>query len=390
MKAGKSSILFLVTTLSLLIAKGEAAPLEPKDLTVGVVLRLGDKYNSTVPALFNGIQVAKALYEKQHPNVKITLKQYSIGEDLASSIHASEQIIADKIKAVVGGEYSEESIVLSEQLGAKKIVFITPTSSNPAVTENRPFSFRACASDKAVAEKLAKFTVRHLKPNAVGLIHNLSSPYTDFLSKRFLETFNSEMKKRSPEKTIPIFEEKLLNDTQDFTKQIDLFMDKKVTHVVMPTHETDFLRFTIQAANKKYFPVYIGADGWGPNKKVYENFVKNSGYGSHFVAYQTNYWKEDSTSDAVKLFKSAYESQIGTPATAWAGSSFDAAWILFSAMDQAQNPQSGSEIQQNMKTLKASALVTTDHFKFNSDNSPNKDLFIYRIDKNGVKYEVTL
>ncbi len=391
MKIGNFSILFAVTIgLALGFIGVSASPSEQKSLTVGVVLRLSDKYNSTVPALDNGIQVAKILYEIEHPGVKITLKRYSIGEDLTSSIHASEQIIADKVKAVVGGEYSEESLVLGEQLGPQKVVFITPTSSNPSVTENRPYSFRACASDKAVAEKLAKFTVNHLKPNAVGLIHNLSSPYTDFLSKKFLEVYEAEMKKRSPEKQIPIFEEKILNDTQDFSKQIDLFIEKKITHVVMPTHETDFLRFAIHAATKKYFPIYIGADGWGPNNKVYENFVKNSGYGNHFIAYQTNYWKEENTSPAVKLFKSTYEKETGVPATSWAGSAFDAAWILFSAMDKTHNLQDGSEIQKNMKTIGGSNLITTNHFKFGSDNSPNKDLFIYRIDKSGIRYEVAL
>ena len=391
MKAGNSLLnKFIILVLTGLTSIAFSSGPGKKTLNVGVVLRLNDKYNSTVSSLDTGIEVAKVLFEKEHPAVRINLKRYSIGEDLASSMTASAKIIEDKIPAAIGGEYSEESIVLGERLGQQKIIFITPTSSSPAVTENRPYTFRACFSDTVVAEKLSDFLVQKFKPKAVGLIHNLSSPYTDFLSKKFLETYDSHMAKEPENKRVPIYEEKILKDNQDFTSQIDHFIEKNVTHVVMLTHENDFLRFALQAANKKFFPIYVGSDGWGPNNKVFENFVKNSTYGDRFIAYRNSYWKEDSQSPRSKLFKAAYEKQIGRQPSAWSAVSFDAAWILFTAMDKVHNLKDGDEIQREMKKLKNLALVTSDHFTFGSDNSPRKDLQIYRIDKGGINYEATL
>ena len=45
-----------------------------KTLTVGVALRLNDAYNNTVKSLMNGIETAKAEFEKEHTGTKIQLK----------------------------------------------------------------------------------------------------------------------------------------------------------------------------------------------------------------------------------------------------------------------------------------------------------------------------
>jgi branched-chain amino acid transport system substrate-binding protein len=386
MKIGKATfgILFLATLGVSVFAFGSS---EKRTLDVGVVLRLHDKYNSTVASIDTGIEVAKKLFEKAHPNIQINLKHYSTEEDLASSVAASSQIIKDKIPAVIGGELSEEALVLGEQLGEKKIVFITPTSTSPIVTENRPYVFRSCFSDKLVAEKLALFTGQKLKPTAIGVIHNISSPYTDFLSKKYIEVFNSNLSKGQ---SIPIIEEKILNGNQDFTKQIDHFIEQKITHVVIFTHDSDFLKFVLQAANKNFFPVYIGSDGWGPNDKIYENLVKTSSYGDRFIGYRNSYWKEDNNTPITSLFKTSYKEQFGTEASAWSAVAFDAAWILFNAMEKTKNLKDGEKLRQEMSRSHDLTLVTTNHFKFGSDNSPKKDLYIYRIDKGGVQYEATL
>ena len=393
MKTGKASkaLMILCSFLYPFIGAGSAfaAPAK-KVLSVGIVLRLEDKFNDTVAAMITGIEAAKALYEKKHPRVKINLKRYPHGDDLESVASASQRVIHDKIPAVIGGELSEESFVLRDRLGEAKTIFITPTSSNPAVTEDHPFSFRACFSDRLVAGQLANFMIDNLKPVRVGVLHNVSSPYTDFLSKQFLETYNARMEKLEPSKRAPIFEEKVLRDTKDFSEQIQRFMDAKVTHLSMMTHQSDLLRFALQAANKGFFPVYIGSDGWGSNEHVYKNLVQESPLGDKFKAYRNSYWKEDANTPMARDFQATYATQNSRKPTAWSAVSFDAAWILFTAMDHASNPKDGEAIRKQMAAIKNIPLVTAERFSFGPDNSPRKDLYIYKLDKTGINYEATL
>ena len=390
MKVGKSLLNSLMAFVCILAFSGQVKASQAKKRTihVGVVLRLEDKYNNSVSEMMTGVEAAKALFEQKHPGTQIVIHRYPHTEDLSTVVAAADKVIKDKLSAVIGGELSEEAIVLRDKLGPAKIIFITPTSSSPTVTEGFPFSFRACFSDRLVAEQLASFTFNHLKPNAVGVIHNISSPYTDFLSKEFIANFKKEESKNS--KIIPLFEEKVLGDSSDFSNQINVFIEHKITHLVMLTHQTDLLRFALQAANKGFFPVYIGSDGWGSNENIYKKFVTDSPFASKFEAFRNSYWKENSPTKMGLEFKNEYKRMFSHEPNAWSAIAFDTSWILFTAMNNAKDNSKGDSIREEMLKLKNTPLVTTQNFKFGTDNSPRKDLYIYEINKNGIHYSETL
>lgn len=382
MRIGK--IISLFSLMALFIAAPGTASLPSKTFNVGIALRLNDKFNDTVSEMVTGIETAKTIFEEEHPGVKVVFHRYAHDEPLDSVIAAADRAVNDHVPAVIGGELSEESIVLGDRLGEKKIVLMTPTSTNPKVTEGHPYVFRACFSDALVAEQLAKFTLNKLKPTAVGVVHNVSSPYTDFLSNKFLETW------KNSKTTIPIYDEKFFKDGPGFTEIIQHFKEKGVTHVAMLTHQNDFSRFALEAANKNFFPVYIGSDGWGSNENVRQRLVNDAPNGARFRAYRNSYWKEDAQTPMVEKFRATYKKKYGLEPNAWSAISFDSAWVLLTAMNEAHDPASGDSIRQALTSVKKLHLVTADQFTFGPDHSPRKDLYIYRLDKSGIKYEATL
>ncbi len=360
-----------------------------KTLTVGVSFRLNDAYNNSVRALMSGVETAKAEFEKDHPGTVVQLKVLAHGADLASVNSVADKFVSEKVPAVIGGEMSEESLVFGDRLGAKKIVFFTPTSSNPKVTDNKPFVFSACFSDRTVATEMARYMKEKLKPTALGVIQNISSPYSDYLSNRFAETF-SRMIVQNPKDRPLVLVEKVLRRTLDFSKQIKLFKENNVSHVAIFSHDADVIQFVVQAEEQKFFPVYMGSDGWGSNQYVYEKFVKESKNGTKFVAIRNSYWKEDAENTITKRFKTAYKKQYNRTPEAWSAVAFDAAWLLFGAMSRAKDPNNGEDIRKELKKTSGVSLVTTDSFSFGEDNSPRKDLYLYRISKDGIQYEATL
>ncbi len=91
-----------------------------------------------------------------------------------------------------------------------------------------------------------------------------------------------------------------------------------------------------------------------------------------------------------KRFKSVHKKLHGRDAEAWSAAAFDAAWILFAAMSRAKDPSNGDEIRKELRKTSGLQLVTTNGFSFDEENSPRKDLYLYRISKAGIQYEATL
>jgi branched-chain amino acid transport system substrate-binding protein len=300
-----------------------------KNLVAGVALRFDDKFNGTVSLFKDGIECAKDLFEKQHKGTKIKLVHFSHSPELSSVVAAADKIIQSKIPAVVGAEMSDEAMVLGDRLGPHKIPLVSHTASSPQVTENKPFSFRVCFSDAQVGDLMAKYVIEKLKPKTIGVLHNISYAYSDYLSKRFVAAVGKETSVLNPNERPSIFMQKVLSRSQDFSEQIAFFKSHKVTHLAMFTVDSDFMRFVTQAEKSQFFPVFIGSDGWGTNGYVYQRYVKDSPSGEKFVAFRNSYWKEDAKSEMANLFREAFKKQFHETPNAWNAIGFDAAWVLF-------------------------------------------------------------
>lgn len=363
-----------------------------KVLDVGIVLRLNDQYNGqfneTVSAMAEGIETAKALFEQSNPSTTVRLHRYPHSRTLGSVVEAANQALKDGVPAVLGGELSEEAFVLRDILGPRRVVLMTPTASHPDVTEKHPYSFRACFSDRDVARQLAGFTADSLKPARVALVHNVSSPYTDFLSREFLKEF--ERRNRPAPWPVPIEKVEVLRDKTDFDAEIDRFKAHGVTHVAMLTYQSDLIRFVLQASRKGFHPVYVGSDGWGSNEQVLQKLVKDSGIGARFVGYRNSYARDDADNPMALRFREAYARLHAKSPTMSASIAFDAAWVLLTAIQNARDPRSGKAIREALKETQGLELVTTRDFSFGPDNSPRKDLFIYRLDGRGARFEAAL
>lgn len=359
-----------------------------KTLDIGLVLRLKDRFNDTISGIKLGIETAKILFEKEHPEIRVRFHSYSHGDKIQEVISAAQHAARDHLSAVIGGELTEESFVLRDQFEGKKIVWITPTSSNPEVTYGHRFAFRTCFSDQKVASDIAQFTSKHLKPRAIGMIHNISSPYADYQNKRFLEIFKQNLRKGNE---VPIYEEIVLGDTLDYETQIKLFKEKKVSHVVIFTHPSDLLRFVLQARGLSFYPTYVGSDGWGDNQYVYRNLIQGGDSNTPFIGYRNSYWHEEAKSPWSEQFREQYRKLHGSVPTAWGATGFDTAWILFTAMSRAADPKNAEQVRVELEKIQNLPLVTHPHFSFDRDHSPQADpgVFVplYRIDRSGIHEE---
>ena len=94
---------------------------EQRRVTVGVALRLNEQYDHHLISYTRGIETAQYLFSQRYPSLIIALKTVPHGWELSSVVDAANSLIQARVPAVLGGEMSEEALVLGERLEAEKI-----------------------------------------------------------------------------------------------------------------------------------------------------------------------------------------------------------------------------------------------------------------------------
>lgn len=376
----------VVTSLVLMIFSS-AAYAAPTQLNVALIYRFEDKFNGTTQFLDKGFEFAQKALEKDG-KIKINFKRYSHDEKLVTVIEATQKAIADGNFVIIGGENSDEAIAIAETIKDKNIVLITPTSTNPKVTSGRPFVFRTCVSDDIVADKLAQLVSSSLTPKSVGIVHNVSYPYSDFLSKRFSSKFR-ELIENSPSNQAlrpKIVEQKIVRNQKDFTKEIKVLKDQGVTHLILLSFQSDLLRFQSQAASEDFQPTYIGSDGWGLNESVQKQVIVNGKQNSKFIGLRNVYWDQESTSLENLSFKEKFKGTYGQAANPWSAIAYDTLTVLVQSFRTIKGKAEGVNLKNALKSYRGKNLLTTTKFSFNDNNSPAQDVVIYRIDEKGIGF----
>jgi len=354
-----------------------------KEFSVALIFRFQDKFNGSVGFMDKGFEFAKTVYEKEK-NIKINFKKYSHSETLTSVISAATQAVQEGNQVIIGGENSDEAMAISEVIKDKNIVLITPTATNPEVTKNRPYVFRSCISDTLVAQKLADFVSKQLRPESIGILNNISYPYSEYLSAEFLAKISSLNPK------INVIQRKILKNQKDLSEEIKFFKVKNVTQVILLSYQSDLFRFYSQAIKEKFYPSYIGSDGWGTNESVYKRLVEEQKGPQAFTAYRNVYWNEESSTKENKNFREKFLATYHDRPNSWSAIAYDSASILFDSILKIRGPITGENIRKSLKNYHGRNLLTSSEFQFDQDNTPKKDVIIYRIDQKGIGYHGTI
>lgn len=104
-------------------------------------------------------------------------------DDVATDV--AGELVQQGVKMVVGHYNSGQSIAASPVYNKAKIIEITPTSSNPALTrQNFPYLFRVNPTDEAQGPQLARFAVQKLGKKRIAVIND-ETDYAKGLAAEF-------------------------------------------------------------------------------------------------------------------------------------------------------------------------------------------------------------
>jgi branched-chain amino acid transport system substrate-binding protein len=295
----------------------------------------------------NGIRMAVA-EQNQAGGINgrtIELKTYDTqGKTQEAGTAVTRLITDDHAVAILGEVASSLSLAggaVAQQYG---VPMITPSSTNPRVTQVGNMVFRVCFTDNFQGWAAAKFAHDNLKARKVAVLYDQGQAYSKGLMDYFAEAFQQMGGQITTQQAYT-------GGDQDFSAQLTTIRQGKPDLIFIPGYYTDAGNISLQVRKLGITCPLLGGDGWDSAKLA--EIGGDAIQGSYF----TNHYAPDEKRPEVQEFVEKYRKQYGQVPDALAVLGYDAAKLLFDAMKRAPS-LSGSDLAAAIAATRDFHLVT--------------------------------
>jgi branched-chain amino acid transport system substrate-binding protein len=231
-------------------------------------------------------------------------------------------ISSDGVVAILGEVASSRSLEAAPICQENKIPMISPSSTNPKVTEVGDFIFRVCFIDPFQGTVMANFSLNTLHLKNVAVLTDVKSDYSLGLAKFFKESFADGGGKI-------IAEENYSGGDKDFNAQLTAIKAQNPDGIFVPGYYTEVGLIALQAKQLGITVPIFGGDGWESSA-----LVPIGGAALEGDYFSTHFSPQDTT-PAVQNFVKEFQSRYNETPDAMAALGYDSAMILAAAMKTA-------------------------------------------------------
>ncbi|MBK7992165.1 MAG: ABC transporter substrate-binding protein [Blastocatellia bacterium] len=281
----------------------------------------------------------------------------------------------DKVIAVLGEVASTNSIAGGQVCQEKKIPMVSPSSTNPQVTQVGDYIFRVCFLDDFQGEVMAKFAANTLKVKKVAILHDNGSDYSKGLSQFFAETF----KKLGGEILV---DEAYQAADSDFSAQLTKIKGLNPEAIYVPGYYTQVGQIAQQARKTGITVPLMGGDGW--DSQTLFDIGKDALNG----CFISNHYTIEDPDPNVQSFITNFKAKFNETPDALAALAYDAARILFDAIKRANStdPKAIRDALAQTKEFKAVTGVIT----ISPTRDAVKSAVVLEIQNGKYKYRETI
>lgn len=165
---------------------------------VGVFEPESGQYKKVGKEEIKGIQLAHSMYSNVK-GVRVELIRIDTESDTNTAKAAIESLIKLNPVAIIGSAEEANSMIAAEEARKARIPMITPSASNPLITENNPYAFRACITYDQRGTGLAEYTIKELSAKKVAIITIQNDSTQEKMRSAFKARLRKEGKKSGPE-----------------------------------------------------------------------------------------------------------------------------------------------------------------------------------------------
>ena len=226
----------------------------------------------------------------------------------------------DKVVAIIAGGTSGNSRAAAPKAQSSHIPFISPSSTDPAVTQVGSYIFRACFVDSFQGEVMARFAVNTLKAQKAAVLYDFNSPYGRGLTQYF-ELSIGKLGGRI------VSEQSYMQGDPDFKGQLSTIKAAEPDVIYIPGYYGDVALIAKQARLIGLTQPLLGGDGWDAPE------LWQLGGDALNGAYISTHYSIDNPSPAIQSFVEQYKQRYGNLLPdAHAALAYDAARLLFDAL----------------------------------------------------------
>lgn len=303
----------------------------------------------------------------------ISLDDQGKAEEAAAAV--TRLVTQNKVMAVIGEVASSRSLAAAPIAQRNKVPMISPSSTNPKVTEVGDYVFRVCFIDPFQGTVMAKFASENLKAKRVAIFRDVKSDYSvglaDFFSKKFKELggeITNDVSYQSGE--------------MDFKGQLTQIKGAKPDAIYVPGYYTEVGLIARQARSLGITVPLMGGDGWDSTKlsEIGGTAINGSYFSNHYTTEST----DPVVVDFIKRFKETYNE---TP-DGLAALGYDAGKILFEAAERSKD-LSGDAIRAELAKTKDFAGVTG-KISIDAQRNANKPAVVVKVDGSTNRYVTTI
>jgi len=256
----------------------------------------------------------------------------------------SRLINRDRVVAVIGENASSRSLAAAPVCQAAGIPMISPSSTNPKVTEVGNFIFRVCFIDPFQGKVMARFAANSLKVKRMAILRDIKNDYSVGLAEVFTESFEALGGSITGN-------ESYSEGDSDFSAQLTSLKQANPEAVFIPGYYTEAGLIARQARKLGITVPLLGGDGW-ESPKLWE-----IGGEALNDCYYSNHYSLNDPSPSVQNFVSSYKKRNSETPDAVAALSYDAAGILFAAIRSAGSIEP-AKIRDALAKIQAYSGVT--------------------------------
>jgi len=294
----------------------------------------------------------------------------------AASTLAIEQISKEKVLGIIGPLSSSQAIPVAQMANSFSTPMISPWSTSPLTTKDRPYVFRSCFVFTIQGPVLTKFAAKEFNATKGAVLYDIVAAYPRGMAKAFKESFEQANGAGS----VVRFEEFRTGDT-DFTKQLMSIKESGAQFIFSPQHFNEVPLIVKQMKKLGINIPLIGSNSWAGG-----DLLGQCGNDCEGLYFSGNYAPGGATG-INKQFVEAYKSAYGENPDEPAALTWDAVRVFLQAVKDT------GKLSGNMLTDRKAvrdAIVNVKNFDgatgemtFNESGDPNKCTVIVKIE-NGV------
>jgi len=333
-------------------------------IKIAIVVPLSGDVKTFGESTLNGAMMA--IDEAKAAGMKIDVVTADSKCDAQEATNAANKVITqDGVHYIIGEVCSSASIPMGSIAETNKVLMISPTSTNPAVTINedksvKKYVFRACFLDPFQGEVMAALAIE-LGAKKMAILYDVGNDYV----KGLAEYTKAAFEKKGG--TVPVYEAYTKDDT-DFSAVLGKVADAKVDVLILPDYYPKVNLIAQQVQEKGIKATMIGGDGWdSPDLKL--SLLEGAYFSNHYSPFDPR--------PVVQNFVKAYKAKFGVVPDALATLAYDAANILIQSVKNA-GVDDPTVVAHKMEAIKFEGV--SGDISFDAQHNPVKKAAVMKIE----------